>query len=352
MNLLRSDKVSLLFITRKYPPMVGGMEKVSFALAQEFAKNTNLHLVSWGYTQKLLPIFLTIALIKSLWIIPNKRIKNVHLGDALLSPLGLLLKKIYGVRVSVTVHGLDITYKLPIYQLVIPFCLRRLDKIICISNTTRNECLKRGIPSSKSIVIAWGIHPESFLLPANKSALEKITRRKLSDKKIIVTVGRLVKRKGVYWFIENVLPELNKNVIYLVIGDGVERERIQSLIEEKGYKEKVILLGKVSDLDLKVVYNTADIFVMPNIPVDNDIEGFGIVALEASSTGLMVIASDLEGVKDAVVNEKNGYLVETLNSTGFIRKLTKILNPPICLKIKLKTGFQKIILFLKLQRVT
>ena len=58
MNLLRSDKVSLLFITRKYPPMVGGMEKVSFALAQEFAKNTNLHLVSWGYTQKLLPIFL------------------------------------------------------------------------------------------------------------------------------------------------------------------------------------------------------------------------------------------------------------------------------------------------------
>ena len=75
---------------------------------------------------------------------------------------------------------------------------------------------------------------------------------------------------------------------------------------------------------------------MPNIPVDNDIEGFGIVALEASSTGLMVIASDLEGVKDAVVNEKNGYLVETLNSTGFIRTINKNIKSPNLSKNKIK----------------
>lgn len=289
--------------------MVGGMEKLSFALAKEFTKNVDTTLITWGKSQKYLPYFLPYAFLKSLYIIPIKRINHLHIGDALLSPLALVLKKIFHIKTTVTVAGLDITWNFPGYQLLVPKCVAQLDKVFCISNATLEECVKRGIPREKCIMIPCGVYPEDFIVKATRSDLEKIVGEKLTDKKVLITVGRLVKRKGVYWFIENVLPKLDKNIIYLVIGDGPERERIVELIHKLNFENRVKLLGKIPDKDLKIIYNTADLFIMPNIKVDNNIEGFGIVAIEASSTGLPVIASNLEGMKDSIIQNRTGILI-------------------------------------------
>ncbi len=315
--------MKLLFITRKYPPSIGGMEKVNYILSQELSEVVDTTIIFWGKSQKYLPLFMVYFFFKASYLIWRKKITNVHLGDALLSPLGLLLKKLFHVKCSVTVHGLDITYKLPIYQWIVPKCVSKLDKIICISKATLNECVPRGIPVEKCSVITWGVYPREFYTNANRADLEKIVGQTLTNKKVMVTVGRLVQRKGVYWFIKNVMPKFDNSYIYVVIGDGEQREAILNLINELDLSKQVLLLGKVTDDALKIIYNTADTFVMPNIKVDGDIEGFGIVALEAMSAGLPVIAANIEGIPDVGVN-----LVESGDSNGFyeacIRSASKI----------------------------
>jgi glycosyltransferase involved in cell wall biosynthesis len=303
------------------------MEKVSFDLSMELSKKTPTTVIAWGGSQKWLFYFLPKAFFQSLFFIPSKKITNIHLADGLLAPLGLALKIITRRKVTVTVHGLDITYKNKLYQAIIPYCLSKLDKVVCISSATKKECIKRGIPSNKITVIPWGVYPEEFKVNATRKDLENIAGMNLKNKKVLITVGRLVKRKGVAWFIENVMPKLNSNYIFLVAGDGPERLDIQNVINAYNLQDRVKLLGKVSDLDKKILYNTADIFVMPNIKVEGDIEGFGIVAIEAASVGLPVLATDQEGISGLITTKQSGYFVKEVsawqNKIAIVQKLNK-----------------------------
>lgn len=303
--------------------MVGGLEKLSYALAKEFSKNVKTTLITWGKSQKYLPYFVPLAFVKACLLIPMKKIDHIHIGDALLAPLGLLLKNFFRVKTSITVAGLDILFNFPGYQLIIPKCVAQLDKIICISEATLNECVKRGIPRKKCVVIPCGVYPQEMTMKANRKDLTKIIGANSINKKVLITVGRLVKRKGVYWFIENVFSRLNNNYFYVVIGSGPEKERIQKLIKKLHLENRIFLLGKISDEKLKIIYSTTDLFIMPNIKIDNNMEGFGIVAIEASATGLPVIASDMEGISSAVIDGKTGYLLESQNTEQFIQTLTR-----------------------------
>jgi glycosyltransferase involved in cell wall biosynthesis len=302
--------LNLLFITRKYPPAVGGMENVSYALSQELSRQVPTTVIAWGGSHVWLLYFLPKAFIQGLWQIHRRRITHVHLADGLLAPLGLALKVLSRrrVRVSITLHGLDITYRNPLYQVVVPRCLKRLDHIVCISGATQEECARRGIPLRKCAVVPWGVYPEQFRVHATSEDLARITGVPVAGRKVLLTVGRLVKRKGVAWFVSEVLPGLPEDYLYVVAGDGPERAAIEEAASARGVDGRVVLLGRVSDEDRKVLYNTADVFVMPNIPVPGDMEGFGIVALEASAAGLPVAGSDLEGIRTAVIPGQTGWL--------------------------------------------
>jgi glycosyltransferase involved in cell wall biosynthesis len=317
--------MKLLFITRKFPPSIGGMETLSAALANEFPKLVDTSVIAWGGSQIYLPFFVTFTFIKCLYLIPSKKITHIHLGDALLSPVGLVLKRIFGVKCSVSAHGLDITFKPKVYQKIISYSLPKLDKVICVSKATMNECLKRGVPKEKCAVIPNGIYPDNYRVNASLNELENIAGLTLKGKKVLVTVGRLIPRKGVYWFVKNILPKLGDNYIYLIVGDGPEKKRIEDLIYEMGLERRAIMLGKISNKKLKIVYNTSDAMIMPNIKVKHDMEGFGIVALEANSAGLPVIASATEGIKDVVVDGKNGYLLNG-DLKAWPKKITSVAN--------------------------
>jgi glycosyltransferase involved in cell wall biosynthesis len=305
--------MKLLFITRKYPPSIGGMENLSFHLSQEFKKTPGFKLISWGGSQIWLPFFVLYAFFKAGWLIITRQVNQVHLGDGVLAPVGLAIRTIFRTKTTLTACGLDITYKHAFYQRLWPKMIAKLDKVICISSATLDECVKRGIPKNKCVFIPCGVEPEAFKIKATRKALEKIVGINMSDKKILITVGRLVKRKGVAWFIANVFPNLDDDYIYLVAGDGPEKANIQEVIKSTRLQSRVKLLGKISNLDLKILYSTADVFVMPNIPVEGDMEGFGIVAIEASSAGLPVVASDLEGIRDAIIEGKTGYFTKDKN---------------------------------------
>ncbi|MFH1841363.1 MAG: glycosyltransferase family 4 protein [Candidatus Nealsonbacteria bacterium] len=321
----------VLFITRQYPPKKGGMEKVAYELYVYFKKKVDVDLIKWGGTNKWLSLVLPIFLLKSIFILLTKKIDVIYLGDGLLAPLGFLLKA-FGKKTAITIHALDITYKNRLYQYLIPKCVKRLDKVICISCSTKEECLKRNIPENKIIMIPDGISDEFYIQNKNKEELKNELERKfnvsLKNKKILLSVGRLVERKGFNWFIGNVLSPLIKqreDIIYLIAGKGRFREKIEQTIKENKLENYAKLLGGITDKELKLLYNSADIFLMPNIPVAGDAEGFGIVILEAASCELPVIASNLEGIKDAVKDGENGFLIEPENAEEFIQTINKLL---------------------------
>ena len=322
--------MEILFITRKFPPTKGGMEEVAYGLYKYLSEIINVKLVKWSGSNKWLPLVLPYLLIKSFWILFTKKIDAIYLQDGLLSPLGLVLK-MFRKPVVITIHGLDITYKNKLYQFLIPRYIKRLDKIICVSQATKQECIKREIPEEKITVIHDGVSDEFYIdedKEVLKSELKKKLNLKLDDKNILLSVGRLIERKGFHWFVESVVPKLLKqrnDFLYLIAGDGIFRERIKNTIANSGLKKHVILLGKVDNETLKLLYNASDIFIMPNIRVEGDMEGFGIVVLEAASCGVPVVASRLEGIQDAVKDGRNGFLVEPYGINGFIGLIDRIL---------------------------
>ena len=319
-------KSRILFITRNYPPKVGGLEEYSYNLIREFESRETTCKITLSKSIKHLIWFLPYSFFKALYLIRKYSVQSVHLCDGLLAPVDLFLKVLTDSKVTVTIHGLDITYRHPFYQRFIPWCISRLDGIVCVSRSTRDECVLRGIPSSICTVIPNGIRPDQLFFQQPKSELrrklENVISLSLDNKKVLFTIGHLVKRKGVAWFVENVMPRLEGSYLYVVAGEGPERRTIQEIVYRSNLQDRVLLLGEVSDGDRSIIYNASDIFVMPNITVPGDVEGFGIVVLEAGSCGLPVVASNIQGLQDAVINGKTGYLVEEGDVDGFVCRIT------------------------------
>jgi phosphatidylinositol alpha-1,6-mannosyltransferase len=322
----------ILFITRKYPPSVGGMERLSHELTSHMREMTACSVIAWGYSQKLLPFFLISAFFRAVFRLSSGGYDMIHVGDALLSPIGVILKKLSDRPVAVNLHGLDMAYPNGLYQWMIRTFLPRLDLFICISRHTREVAERVGVPAGKIRVIPCGIEVDEITQGRErgvpKECLSRCIGRDVRDKKILLTVGRLVRRKGVRHFIGDILPKIIAGcpeLLYVVIGSGEEEQDIREEIEKRGLRRHVILLGRVDDEALRDIYAGSDIFVMPNIHVNGDVEGFGIVALEASLAGLPVIAFAVEGIRDAIVDGRNGILVDAGDVDTFSDKVVELL---------------------------
>ncbi len=220
-------------------------------------------------------------------------VRHVHLGDGTLALLAPVVKKLAPRRsVSLRLHGLDVVYPNPLYQRILRASLPACDRIVCISRATADEARVRGARDDQIVVIPPGIFPSAA--PFQGAAPH--------GGAVLLTVGRLIPRKGHVWFIENVLPFL-PDVRYVIVGSGPEERCIRESVERHGLSDVVTLLTDADDAARDACYREADLFVMPNVPVGGDMEGFGIVALEASVRGVPVVAADLEGVADAVLPE-------------------------------------------------
>jgi glycosyltransferase involved in cell wall biosynthesis len=318
----------LVIITRNYPPQIGGLENYSFNLIRELMRHLPLRVIALGKGKRHLVWFLPYALAAGLVYAWLGKAPRIHLCDGLLAPIGLVLKFFSRNRVSATVHGLDITFDHPLYQRLVPFCLGQLDQIVCVSRSTRDECLARGIPTERCVVIPNGIHPKEIYLAADRRDLirevEISLNQRLAGKKILLTVGRLVKRKGVQWFVEQVLPRLGADYVYIVVGTGPELGAIQDAVRRGNLQSQVVLAGRRPDRFRNCLLNAADAFIMPNIRVPGDVEGFGIAALEAGACGLPVIGADIEGIRDAVVEGVTGHLVREGDAEGFAARIDSL----------------------------
>jgi glycosyltransferase involved in cell wall biosynthesis len=322
----------VLFITRKLFPIKGGMERAAFSLYEHLSNKEDLELINGSRYSRILQLFfMPVFFLQSCFTILKKNIDLIYLQDGLLAPLGFMLK-IFQKPIVITIHGLDVTYPNTLYQLITPPCIKRLDKVICVSNHTRIECIKRKIPEFKIQVIPNGLS-DIFHMNEDeevlKKKLSKSLKTSLLNKKILLSVGRLIERKGYHWFVENVMPKIvekNKDIVYVIVGEGAFTKEIQRKVDKNNLNKNVLILGNVHEKMLKKLYNISELLLMPNIPVQGDIEGFGIVALEAGSCGRPVIASKIEGLTDSVKNGINGILVAHSNSIEYVEAISKLLS--------------------------
>lgn len=312
----------VLFITRKYPPKVGGMENFSAGLAK--ALDDNCIVLALRYSQLHLVWWLPLTILRAVWI--SRKVDSIHIGDGVLAWLGILLRFITKKPISITVHGLDLTYSKFGYQKYIWPALKRYTTIIAVSKNTENILTEHGITKLHTTVIPNGVDIEYWNFPHSKSPLQNILPNTVPGSSfVMITVGRLIQRKGVAWFVEQIMPLLPKQVIYIIVGSGPEQEHIQKTISQLNLHKQVFTVGRVNETVLKQIYGAADIFIMPNIEISNDVEGFGIVAIEAGACGLPVLAAKVEGMQDILVDGSTGFLVESASTTAWKQAISDVL---------------------------
>lgn len=324
----------VLFVTNDFGPRAGGIETFVIGLIQRrphgqtivytsAQENSELYDADWlanygvrvirDRAKILLPTPRVSSRLKK--IIRDQRITTAAFGAA--APLGLLaagMKRAGVVRTVALTHGHEVWW-----AKVFPFklLLRRIgstvDVLTYLGDFTR-KAIAKGLSdkAQRSMVkIAPGIDVNHFI-PTDASKLRKSLG--LSDKKVIVSVGRLVHRKGQDHLIE-AMPAILKAVPtahLLLVGQGPYREYLQKLVTKYGLEDSVTFIGRIHYADLPQYICVGDIFAMPSRSrlMGLEVEGLGIVYLEASSCGLPVLAGSSGGAPDAVLESETGLVVD------------------------------------------
>jgi phosphatidylinositol alpha-1,6-mannosyltransferase len=213
--------------------------------------------------------------------------------------------------------------------------LKKLDKLFMVGNHTIDEAVKIGIAREQCVFIPNGINIDELVVPASRTDMEKILGIDLSNKKVILRIARFVPHKGVEWFIRNVMPKLPENYFFVAVGGIVSNNAAgnenvfpacEKAIAELGLEKRAQVIGDIPERDKLILLNCADLYISPNIQVPGSMEGFGITAIEAGACGRVVLASDLEGLKDAIHEGQNGFLVEPANAEAYVKKINELLS--------------------------
>lgn len=227
-------------------------------------------------------------------------------------------------------HGHDVIAASSAYQWLVARVFARLDAMLPVSRATGEQCVRRGLPEDRLFVTPNGIEPDRFgdsfpgFFTSRQDRRQVLTAAfpelagKLNPGDLLLcSVGRQVKRKGNEWFVRNVMPQLNANVHLVLGGKGPESAAIRQAIADTRLGARIHSLGLVAEEKLASLYSGGDLFVMPNIPVDGDMEGFGVVMLEAGLCGMPSIAAQIEGIRDVITDGLNGHFATALDANHF-----------------------------------
>ena len=307
---------------------LGGMQRVALKLHEALqaqddrdahvAYDATLLRSTWDWVHLKTPFFLGRAAASLARAARRDEIDVVLFSSmvtaALAVPLRGLLRR-HGVRTAAIIHGLDVTTPFAPYQWLVPRVFDALDAVFPVSRATAQAALDRGAVPDQIHVIPNGIDADRFARPEDPEASRSALGDGLGlspppdDALLLCSVGRQVKRKGTAWFVDRVMPRLPSDVHYWIAGDGPQDDAIRAAVARNDLGDRVRPLGRISNDHLARLYRGADLFVMPNIPVDDDLEGFGIVLLEAGQCGTPAVASRLDGIQDVITDGVNGHLV-------------------------------------------
>ncbi|RKG38058.1 glycosyltransferase family 4 protein [Acinetobacter rongchengensis] len=349
--MLTKKRKKVLIVTRNLPPLIGGMERLNWHIADELSQVNRVEILSHTDARNLapkdclfhsvplnpLPIFLLFAFIKTFWICLTLRPDILFAGSGLTAPITVFWAKVFRKKSVVYIHGLDIGTNHKLYNLLwIPF-IKKANVLIANSSATYNICIKKGIKSTKLKIIPPGVSfpPQ----PRNMQLIQQLKEQyQLNGKKVLISVGRLTQRKGLNEFIDYSFPKIVKNipnVVLIVIGDTPNqslkktlqsKELILSTAQKHNVHDRIIFIGNINDDQiLSSFYYLTDIHIFPVKYIPDDPEGFGMVAIEAAAHGTPTIAFATGGIIDAVEHQQTGFLVEKENYNEFSEKVVKLL---------------------------
>lgn len=326
---------STLLVTRNLPPLRGGMERLNLELARAL-QGDGLAVVGprgceaelpHGVPITALPLqplagFFARALVASLRGAFRHRPRMVLAGSGLCAPFAWLAARATGARCAVYLHGLDIIADSFIYRRAwLPF-IRRCD--VCLTNSANTSALaiRAGIEAQRIQIVHPGVDAACDVLHAEDAAAFR-SAHALEGRVVLLSVGRLTERKGLLPFVNDVLPVLvrtHPQSMLVVIGNDAPdalrrsahsvREAVEARVLALGLQGHVMFLGEVDDAELARAYGAADLAIFPVRAMQGDVEGFGMVAMEAAAHGLPTVAYAVGGVPDAVADGISGRLVD------------------------------------------
>ena len=342
----------ILCITNDFGPRAGGIETFVTGLIERLPFGTvivytNAQDSSAPYDLKWLQDFgVEVVRDKSKILLPTpgvaycvnalvreRKITTVFFGAA--APLGLLSRGLRraGVKEIVALtHGHEVWWsKVFPFTLAMKSISRQVNTLTYLGEFTRNAISKSvtKIAAQSMVKIAPGIDTDHF---SPQDARELRNELGLTEKKVIVSVGRLVHRKGQDVLIE-AMPAIIRDVPeahILMIGEGPYRSYLENRVKALEIQERVTFIGRIQYADLPRYICAGDLFVMPSRSrlAGLEVEGLGIVYLEASACGLPVIAGDSGGAPDAVLEGQTGLVVDGTSKSEVAAAVVELLLDP------------------------
>jgi phosphatidylinositol alpha-1,6-mannosyltransferase len=336
-------KRPILIFAYHFMPRLGGVQKYSYELTRSLHKLGYTLIVlarkyqgdeAFDENQPFRVIRMKGVSVRFLRVVPmlfyfvltvlRHRIRLVHCVNWI--PCGFvarLFRRALCYRYIVTCHGGEITSSLRFpYRPFLLSSLKRASWIIAGNNFIRETLNKLPLGETPISVIGFGVDTDFFRPDLDAGFLR--VQYGLSGKTTILTVAELKKRKGV----DTVLDALHllrrrggDRFSYLVVGDGPEKAALMEKARALGLSDSVIFTGAIPDKDLRFHYCICDMFVMMNRGERGDVEGFGIVFLEAAAAEKPSIGGRSGGVPDSIAEGKSGFLVDPVNAGELAEKI-------------------------------
>ena len=341
-----------LFITNDFGPRAGGIETFVHGLIERLPKGSVIvytsaqanaqtfdaeWLLKYGVevirdrSKILLPTPRVIKACQKL--ISNRKLSKVAFGAA--APLAMMARAMRSAgaqKVVALTHGHEVWWaKVPPFSFAIRYMGKNIDVITYLGDYTRGEISKAlsEADASKLVQIAPGIDVDHFV-PTDSSNLR--AELGLTDKSVIISVGRLVHRKGQDKLIA-ALPAIKSavpNVHLVLVGVGPYQDYLEKLALKLNVSDCVTFIGRINYAELPKYICLGDIFAMPSRSrfFGLEVEGLGIVYLEASACGLPVVGGKSGGAPDAVLVGETGVVVDGTNSSEIAEACIDLLNNP------------------------
>lgn len=340
-----------LVVTRNYPPLTGGMERLNYHAYQGFSTKYEVALCGpRGATEFLVDAVATVRespltpLAKYLVHVQWQAFRSaqfwrpslVYSGSGLTAPAALLAGKVARAKTACFLHGLDIVADNLLYRTAFLPAIRCFDTILVNSRHTRNLAIQAGVRPERISIIHPGVE-----LPAwNERDVARArfrSRFDFGDRPLILSAGRLTQRKGLAEFIRHALPGIiarTPDTKLVVIGKEPQQALrhqqgvtagIQAAIQEMGVGKHVTLLGAQDECSLSDAYFAADVMIFPVLELPGDVEGFGMVAAEAAAHGLPTVGFTVGGIPDAIAPGISGELSTPGDYADLQEKIIRIL---------------------------